>query len=215
MQFSQARQPHLHSGTLSRDDKSIVIATTSNRTNGLIVEVEAQAVATRLSQRRQVGTVAARATSGSSETVDTGVQRKIDAVGSALVEDVEEKTHVVFAGVVVAGEVTALGDVLVVGAETLESVFGEGDLDGWRGGAAGHAGDVRARSEPACAGADGTETFDHRLGTMLVGFLVGWGMENGLTETTERMEHRKSRAATSFMLGGWRRGFLEGVDVSV
>ena len=169
-QFSRA-QPHLHFATFSRDDESIVLVIRVDSNLGLCVEIEAQAVTTRPTKFRRAGPIVARAASDSSEAVDTRVQRKINAVGSTLVHDVEEQPHVVFIGVVVGGEVAALGDVhaLVVGAETLQSVFGEGDLDGCRGVATDYASDACARAKPACAGADGNRTgaWDHRLGGIL------------------------------------------------
>jgi hypothetical protein len=165
-------QPHLHSAAFSRDDESIVLVVpVDSDLPGLCVEIEAQVVTTRLTKFRRAGPIVARAASDSSEAVDTRVQRKINAVGSTLVHDVEEQPHVVFIGVVVGGEVAALGDVhaLVVGAETLQSVFGEGDLDGCRGVATDYASDACARAKPACAGADGNRTgaWDHRLGGIL------------------------------------------------
>ena len=96
--------------------------------------------------------MAVRAASDSSEAVDTSLERKVDAVGGTLVLDVEEETHAVLpGGVVVSGEVAAVGkiDALVLGAELLQGVLREGDLDGCRGGAAEYAVHCTAGAEQA------------------------------------------------------------------
>jgi hypothetical protein len=120
--------------TFSRDDvKSLVLVVLVDSTLSLSVEVETQTIVLGLPKLRRV-LMTARAASDSRETIDTSVQWKVNAGGSTLVLDIEEEeTHaVVLGGVVVSGEVAALGkvDALVLGAELLQSVFGEGDLDG-------------------------------------------------------------------------------------
>lgn len=166
-QFSSAR-PHLHSqpAHVTTSPSLLVIRVDSGLC--LCIKIEAQAVVTRLSTRRPFRPIVVRAASDSSEAVDTSIQGQVDAVRGTLVGDVEEEAHVV--GVVVGGEVIALGNVhaLVVGAETFESVVGEGDLGGCRGGVTDYARDAHARSEPACAGTDGA--CNHRL----AGILVSW-----------------------------------------
>lgn len=119
--------------TFSRDDvKSLVLVVLVDSTLSLSVEVETQTIVLGLPKLRRVPRVA-RAASDSREVIDTSVQWQVNAVGNTLVLDIEEETHaVVLGGVVVSGEVAALGkvDALVLGAELLQSVFGEGDLDG-------------------------------------------------------------------------------------
>ena len=119
--------------TFSRDDvKSLVLVVLVDSTLSLSVEVETQTIVLGLPKLRRV-LMTARAASDSRETIDTSVQWQVNAGGSTLVLDIEEETHaVVLGGVVVSGEVAALGkvDALVLGAELLQSVFGEGDLDG-------------------------------------------------------------------------------------
>ena len=164
----------------SRDNKSLVLAIVvihlaSNRTLSLSVKVEAQTVVTRLATKHQVKSIVNRAASESREAVDTRRQRQVDPIRSTLVDDVEEEAHVVAVfgfGVVVGGEVVTLGDVhaLVVVAETLESVVGQGDLCGCRSPVADYACDAHSGSEPACAGADGD------LYLVEVGWLV-WGLD--------------------------------------
>jgi hypothetical protein len=156
---------HLHFASCSRDDESIVLARRVDDNLGLSIKVETQAIATRLTESRRARPIAALAASDSRKSINTSIQRKIDAVGSTLVLDVKEQTHVVLVRVVVGGEVAALCnvDALVVGAETLQSVAGEGDLDGCRSVATDYACAVHAGAEPARVWADWTGAWDHRL----------------------------------------------------
>lgn len=173
----------------SRDNKSIVLVVIHlDRTLGLSVEIEANTVVTRLTTKHQVDAVVrvSQAASDRRETVETSIDRQVNPVRSALVDDVEEEAHVVaVVGVVVSGEVAALGNVyaLVVGAETLDSGAGEGDLSGCRSLVADDASDAKAGREPAAAGADGAG--DHCL--VKVGWLV-WGF-SGLVSRMESVPY--------------------------
>lgn len=79
----------------------------------------------------------------SSEALDTGLERKIHAVGSALVDHVEGQARVV--DIVVSGEVVALSnvDAQVVCTEAVQGVVGD-DFGHWR---SGHVADEFAEPE--------------------------------------------------------------------
>jgi hypothetical protein len=148
--------------TTTPSPSSILINTTLN----LSPRLETQTPTLRLPKPRRRVPIATPRTAGaarnSRKPLNASAQRQVNAVGSALVHDIEEQTHATATGVVVgvvvvSGEIAAPreADALVLGAETRQSVFGEGELDGGRGRRVAEDADVCDCAAGVEAGIDG------------------------------------------------------------
>jgi hypothetical protein len=136
------------------DDHSIALIANdrSSRNNiAFRVQIESNTIHSRLTASSPFEPAISRTLSNASEATETGFEREVDAIGRALVDDVEVQARVVH-GVIEGGVVVALSnvDALVEVAEVVESFVCDGFLDGCCGAVAIQFAGLQAWTELIC-----------------------------------------------------------------
>ena len=139
--------------TYAADHHPIALIANDRSSIGFHTDVEGHAIHSRLATSSPREPTVSRALSNASEAAQAGVKRKVDAVGSALVDHVEVQACGVD-GVVGGGEVVAVGDVdaLVLGAEAVHDVERCILLDRGSGAVAVESAELETWAELVCGG---------------------------------------------------------------
>lgn len=148
-----ARPLELLTKAFTADHHPIALIAYDRGNIGFRADVEGHAIHSGLATSSPRKATVSRALSDTSEAAQAGVKRKVDAIGSALVDHVEVQARGVD-GVVEGGEVVAVGnvDALVVCAEAVHDVVGRGLFDRRSGAVAVQSAKLKAWAELVCRG---------------------------------------------------------------